>query len=124
MAIDWRTLCRVQWLQLEGDDAIVQFENGRSHRVQVRETTEMFELHAIVAKRKAVEHVTDLPNRIWRLNRAAQLVSFRLDGHWRVCAEGWVVKAGVTAEEFQLVLRRVAAESDRVEFLLTGRDVE
>lgn len=124
MEIDWRTLCRAPWVKLEGDDVVVQFENGRSHRVRVRETSELFELHAVVAKRKAGEHVTELADRIWRLNRAAQLVSFRLDGQGRVRGEGWVAKAGVTAEEFQLVLRRVAAESDRVEFLLTGRDVE
>ena len=124
MAIDWRTLCRAAKLELEGDDVVVQFENGRSHRVTVRETSELFEFHAVVAKRKAVEHVTDLADRIWRVNRVAQLVGFRIDRHGRVLGEGWVANAGVTAEEFQLVLRRVAAESDRLEFLLTGRDVE
>jgi hypothetical protein len=124
MAIDWRTLCRAPKFELEGDDVVVEFENGRSHRVMVRETSELFEFHAVVAKRKAVEHVTNLAERIWRVNRAAQLVSFRIDAHGRVRAEGWVAKSGVTAEEFQLVLRRVAAESDRLEFLLTGRDVE
>lgn len=62
--------------------------------------------------------------RLWRHNRAAQLVSFRIDTRGRVYAEGWIPKAGLTAQEFQLVLRRVAAESDRLEFLLTGRDMD
>ena len=64
------------------------------------------------------------PLRPWRYNRAAQLVNFRIDTRGRVCAEGWVPKAGLTAEEFQLVLRRVADESDRFEFMLTGKDIE
>lgn len=57
-------------------------------------------------------------------NRVAQLVSFRVDARGRVVASGWISKAGVTATEFLLVLRRVAVESDRLEFLLTGKDRE
>jgi hypothetical protein len=71
-----------------------------------------------------VRDVTELPLRVWRHNRAAQLVGFRIDTPGRVYAEGWVAKAGLTAEDFQFVLRRVAAESDRFEFILTGKDVE
>jgi hypothetical protein len=121
---DWRSLCRGKRIKLEGDDAIVHFENGRSHRVRVHETTATFEIHAVVARAAAVRDVPDLPLRVWCQNRAAQLVSFRIDARGRVYAEGWVPKAGLTAEEFQLVMRRVAAESDRFEFLLTGRDLE
>ncbi len=124
MATEWHKLCRGARLDLDGEDVLVSFENGRKHRVRVREMEDVFELHAVVARAAAVRDVADLPIRIWRHNRAAQLVSFRIDARDRVYAEGWVPKAGVTAEEFQLVLRRVAAESDRLEFLLTGRDVE
>jgi hypothetical protein len=124
MGTDWRKLCRGAQVKLDGDDVIVGFENGRSHRVQVCETEETYEFHAIVARPAAVSDITDLPLRIWRHNRAAQLVSFRIDPRGRVCAEGWVARTGLTAEEFRLVLRRVAAESDRLEFLLTGRDIE
>lgn len=90
----------------------------------MRETDDAFEVHAVVAKAASVREIPELALRIWRHNRAAQLVSFRIDTHDRVYAQGWVPKAGVTAEEFQLVLRRVAVESDRLEFLLTGRDSE
>jgi hypothetical protein len=39
-------------------------------------------------------------------------------------AEAWIPKAGLTAEEFQLYVRTVALESDRFEYVLTGKDVE
>ncbi len=124
MEPDWRALCRGSGVEVDGDEVVVAFGNGRSHRVQVRETDEAVEIHAIVARAAAVRDVPDLPLRIWRHNRASQLVGFRIDTRGRVYAEGWVPKAGLTAEEFQLVLRCVAVESDRLEFLLTGRDTE
>jgi hypothetical protein len=124
MAREWRAFCRGDRLKVDGDDIVVGFENGRRHRVQVHETDEIYELHALVARAAAVSSIPDLPLRIWRHNRAAQLVSFRIDTRGRVYAEGWVSKAGLEPQEFQLVVRKVAAESDRLEFLLTGRDIE
>ncbi|WP_342375211.1 hypothetical protein NVS55_28445 [Myxococcus stipitatus] len=124
MGSDWRALCRGSRVTIDGDELIVDFENQRSHRVRVRETDEVIEFHAVVARSAAVRDISDLPLRLWRYNRASQLVSFRLDTRGRVYAEGWVPKAGLTAEEFQLTLRHVAAESDRLEYLLTGRDTE
>jgi len=121
---DWRTLCTDPNLAIDGDEVIVAFEGGRKHCVRVRETDEVYELHASVASAAAVREVRDLAVRVWRHNRAAQLVSFHIDTRDRVCAEGWMPRAGLTAEEFQLLLRRVAAESDRLEFILTGKDVE
>jgi hypothetical protein len=124
MAREWRAFCRGDRLKVDGDDILVGFDNGRSHRVQVHETDDVLELHAVVARAAAVKDVPDLPLRIWRHNRAAQLVSFRIDTRGRIYAEGWVLKAGLEPQEFQLVVRHVAAESDRLEFLLTGRDIE
>jgi hypothetical protein len=126
MTTDWRSLCAGPRLEFDGDHVVVTFDGGRKHRVRVSETADTYELHAIVARAAAIWEQRDrpLPVRIWEHNRAAQLVGFRVDTRGRVCAEGWVAKAGLTAEEFQLVLRRVAAESDRLEFILTGKDIE
>jgi hypothetical protein len=121
---DWRSLCAHPHLRFDGDEVIVVFENGREHRVRVRETDDVFEVHAVVARAGVVARIPDLPFRVWLHNRNTQLVSFRIDNRGRVYSEGWIPKAGVTAEEFQLVLRRVAAESDRLEFVLTGKDLE
>ena len=124
MPSSWRALLAGARFRIDGDDVVVGFENQRSHRVRIRETEDTIEVHAVVAKAAAVKDVSDLALRIWRHNRAAQLVSFRIDTRGRVHAEGWVPKSGLTAEELQHVVHRVAAESDRFEFILTGRDIE
>lgn len=124
MPTDWRQLCDRRSVDLDGQVAIVKFENGRKHRVRVEETDLTLEMHAVAARPAVLPEIVDLPLWVWRHNRSAQLVSFRIDTRGRICGRGWVAKAGLTAEEFQLVLRRVAVESDRLEFLLTGRDTE
>lgn len=106
MSADWRTLCRGPRVELDGDSVLVRFESGRRHRVQVLETEDAFELHSIIARSSTGRSVRDLSLWLWRLNRAAQLVSFRIDARGRVVASGWIPKAGVTASEFLLVLRR------------------
>ena len=117
-------MCASKGLKVQGEEVQVSFDNGRSHRVRIVEQPNSIEIHAIVARAAAIRDVPDLEVRIWRHNRAAQLVSFRLDNRRRLAAQGWVPKAGLTAEELQLVVHRVAAESDRLEFILTGKDVE
>ncbi len=124
MPIDQRALLSGPGLELAGDEIIVSFENARKHRVRLRETDDAIEIHAVVARAAAIKDLSDLPLRVWRHNRAVQLVSFRIDHYGRVYAEGWLPKAGLTSEELRLMVRRVAAESDRFEFLITGRDVE
>ena len=124
MPSDWRELVTGEQMQVDGDYVTVRFTNQRAQRVRVQPTADGLELYAIAARAASVRRVTDLPLRIWRQNRGAQLVSFRIDADGCVCATGWVPRAGLSADEFQLVLRRVAAESDRLEFLLTGKDVE
>ena len=124
MATDWRSMCAATRMEIHGDEVVVQFENAREHRVRVVETPDTFEIHAIVARVAAIRDVADLKPRIWRHNRASQLVSFRFDARGRLTAQGWVPKAGLTPEELQLIVRRVAAESDRLEFILTGKDLE
>ena len=81
-------------------------------------------ISAFVVRQAVVSSIMELPLQAWIRNRATQLVGFRVDRQGRLRAEAWVPKAGLTAEEFQLYVRRVAAESDRFEYLLTGRDIE
>ena len=57
-------------------------------------------------------------------NRTAALVGFRIDNRSRLVGEAWVSKSGLTTEEFELYVRNLAAECDRFEFVLTGRDAE
>ena len=125
MTAEWHPLCRGDSrIAADGDSAIVSFDDGRSHRVDVSATDETWELSAVVARASRIRNIEDLAVRIWRQNRVAQLNGFRIDRRGRLCAYGWVPKAGLSAQEFRLILHRVAIESDRMEFLLTGDDKE
>ena len=125
MTVEWHPLCRGDSrVEADGGSAIVSFDDGRSHRVDVSETDETWELSAVVARASRIRDIEDLVVRIWRQNRVAQLNGFRIDRRGRLCAYGWVPKAGLSAQEFRLILHRVAIESDRMEFLLTGDDKE
>lgn len=124
MAADWTKLCRSAGLSVEGEAVEVKLAEGRHHRVSVRDAGPSYELQSIVARHAALRDVGDAPLLAWRRNRSSQLVGFRIDHRGRLVGEAWVPKAGLTAEEFQIYVRRVAAECDRFEYLLTGADSE
>jgi len=122
VAADWWKLCRSEGLALAGDAVVVDLADGRRHSVKVRDTGDTFSLTAIVAKPALLQQVPQVPLLAWRRNRASRLVGFRVDPTGRLVGESWVPKVGLTAEEFQLYVRRVAVECDRLEHLLTGTD--
>ncbi len=124
MGGDWQRFCRSAGLTVDGNQVAVALDDGRRHSVAVSEDSDGYRLVAIVARPAVLSRMVDAPIRIWRRNREAQLVGFRFDRRGRLAAEAWVPKPGLSSEEFQLYLRSVAAEADRFEFVLTGRDVE
>lgn len=124
MADSWKGMARAADLRVQGEQVEVRFADDRKHRVWISDSGEAYELQAVVARRSVVEAHPEISDTIWNRNRVTQLVGFRIDRHSRLVAEAWVPKAGVTAEEFQIYVRTVATESDRFEFLLTGRDAE
>lgn len=69
MATDWRALCKTAGFGVDGDSVLVTFENARTHQVRVSETDDAYEVHAVVARVSAVEHVEDLALRVWRHRR-------------------------------------------------------
>lgn len=124
MAGDWAALCAAPDFGREGSDVVVSFGDGRSQRVSVAEDGDVYVLSSFVVRRETVANTPDLALQVWKRNRAVALVGFRIDQRERLLGEAWVPKVGLTAEEFQLYVRTVAAECDRLEYLLTGRDKE
>jgi hypothetical protein len=123
--IDWRKLCTgAQDVQIDGDAVVVTFGHGRQHRVDVESMSEAVELRAVVARRAVVDEQDNAALAAWYRNRAANLVGFRLDDRGRLVGESWVPGAGLTAEEFLVYLRGIAAACDLFEFQLTGKDKE
>jgi hypothetical protein len=130
MPADWHKLCRAPDLEILGDTVVVRFqESARRQIVQVRETEDAYELQSVASRlgtESPAEH-TARALRIWQRNRRARLVAFRIEGDrrgLRLVGEAWAPKAGLTAEEMQMYVRRLAAEADRMEYLMTGDDRE
>jgi len=124
MAAEWSRLCKAKDLTVDGAHIDVGFGDGRRHRVTVTELEDAYLLSGVVARRSAVTDSSGLMPQVWLRNRATALVGFRIDQRGRLVGEAWVPKPEITADEFQLYVRTVAAECDRFEYVLTGRDVE
>lgn len=124
MKIDWRDFCRGTGLAPLDGGVEVRFDTGRSQRVAVEDHGDAFLVRSTVARAATVSEMPDAAMRAWTRNRSVTLVGFRVDERGRMIGEAWILKAGLTAAEFQLYVRTVALECDRFEFQLSGRDVE
>jgi hypothetical protein len=124
MGLDWKRYCQDRELCVEGDDVEVKLAHGRQHWVNVVEHDGAIHLRAIVGNRRALQLIEDAAVRAWQRNREMQLVGFRIDDRGRLVGETWVPKVGLDREEFVMCVKTVALESDRLEFLLTGKDAE
>jgi len=122
MAAEWRRLCRGREFSVSVNDVLIDLRDGRRHRVTVDDMDDSYRLTAVVAGAAVAGDIEDLPVRTWQRNRGTELVGFRIDKRGRLIGESWVPKAGLSAAEFQLYIHTVAAECDRYEFELTGKD--
>jgi hypothetical protein len=123
VTVDWTKFARASDVSVRDGAASVAL-GERSHRVAVLDEEDSFRLVAVVASQSAVARMSDPVLFTWQRNRSSRLVGFRIDRRGRMVGEAWVPKPGLTAAEFQLYLRAVAAESDRLEQLVTGKDGE
>ena len=120
---DWRQWCGgLDGISLDGDGVRVVMAYERHQHIAIRETGEALELTGTVARPAALDTIPHVPLRVWRRNRAMQLVGFRVDQKNRLVGEAWVPKAGLNRDEFLLYVKRVAAECDLFEYHLTGKD--
>ena len=101
--------------------------SGRRQLVRVREVDDGIRMEATIATARTLDSIRmhDDPSRwAWRRNKVRHIVGFRVDGQKRLTAEAVAPSAGLTQEEFEIYLRSVAAEADRMELVLTGQDLE
>lgn len=99
-------------------------DSGRKHVVRLQRHKDGLRFEATVATARTLERMDEDPARwAWRRNRASSLVGFRVDQK-RLIAEAIAPTVGLTETEFLVYLRAVAAEADRMELVLTGRDVQ
>jgi hypothetical protein len=125
VTVEWTELCKgARDLRIDGDEVEVRFAEGRHHRLTVEGAGNVFRVMGIVARPAVAAALPDLAMRICRRNRATTLAGFRIDSRGRLLGESLIPKPGLSAREFQQWIRIVAAECDRFENELTGKDVE
>lgn len=124
MSREWTRWCKGAGLSVDGDTIEVRFADERHQRVRVLDEGDSLRVIGVVARRGVVDGLENIALRSWSRNRATQLVGFRLDDRGRLVGESWIPKAGLSGEELIMYVRQVAAECDRLEYLLTGRDME
>lgn len=122
MGADWRRFCSTKDLSVEANAVTVSLADGRKHHVLVDEEPDAYRLTATVVRRADAAGVENLPLETWERNRGTELVGFRIDQKGRLLGVAWVPRAGLTAPEFRVYVHAIAAECDRYEFQLTGRD--
>lgn len=125
MTADWSRFCKgAPDLQAQGDRIVVLFAEGRQHQLTVEDAGESYRVVSVVAKPSVTSAVPNLALHVWRRNRAAMLAGFRIDPRGRLIGESLIPKAGLSPREFQQWVHVVAAECDRFEHALTGKDEE
>jgi hypothetical protein len=123
---DWRKLVRRGDSDIRVDAlrsfVVVEFKNGRSHRVNVDAIDDGYGLEAVIAGPAETARLHDPYIAAWQRNRSSRVVGYRIDGRGRLIAHAWSPRHGLSAEMFLLLVRTLAREADRHELLITGLD--
>jgi hypothetical protein len=129
MAIElgaWLKALDRQQFDVDGSSVTCWFGDrnvGRKHVVRVQALSDGVRLEATVATARTLDRMEDPFRWAWRRNRHSSLVGFRVEQK-RMIAEAVAPAIGLTKAEFLAYLRAVATEADRMELVLTGRDVQ
>lgn len=120
MVANWEKLYRGARGKVDAPHIDVALGNERAHRVQVDEVEGGLQVTGVVIRRGGASHAINA----WLRNRSASIVGFRIDLKERLVGTAFVPFAGLTPGEFQSSVFAVAAECDRFEAILTGKDQE
>ncbi|MEO5912692.1 MAG: hypothetical protein ABIS50_00550 [Luteolibacter sp.] len=120
----WGKLARAKDILIEPKGILVNFADGRSHRVLVIDQPDHWILRGLVVRQASVAFDPEPMLAAATRNRQLRLCGLSVDVRGNLWGQSMVPKAGLDAHEFQLCARHLAAECDRLEYLLTGRDRE
>lgn len=103
----------------------VRFRNGRKQMVRIWHRGDRYELSStVIGKRRADEHEwEDLAERLWGRNRETDVVGFGLDGEGGIGGKIEQLAQTLDREELVYYLDRLAFECNRLEYIMTGRNI-
>lgn len=120
----WESLARARDIEIDSKGTLVRFSDGRSHHVTVIEHPDHFLLRGLVVREAATKFNPEPMLAAAIRNRQSRLYGLSVDEKGSLWGQCTVPRAGLNTSEFQLLIRYLAAECDRLEYLLTGRDRE
>lgn len=120
----WKNLARARDIEIDSKGILVRFADGRSHQVMVIEQADHFLLRGLVVRDAATRFNSEPMLSAAIRNRQLRLCGLSVDAKGSLWGQCTVPRAGLNGSEFQLCARHLAAECDRLEYLLTGRDRE
>ena len=101
-------------------------QNGRVHKIRFRMENDQVQLLTVVLDAATVTRSgqgwRDIAVLAWKRNSESDLVSFQFDSRDRLIGCVTHPIEHLDFEEFENFVEVLAAESDRFEFLLTGKD--
>lgn len=116
---------------VEDERIVIDVGGGRRQTVAVETEGERIRFRSVVARggdlldeHGARRSEADLLPTLWQQNAQCDTVSFSLDRYGRVVGYAEAFLPTLDPEEAQFYILRLAEACDRLEFVLTGRDVE
>ena len=114
------------WSMLGKQLVVPVGQNGRVHKIRFRMENDQLQLLTVVLGAAAVtqsdQRWRDIALLAWKRNSETDIVSFQFDSSDRLIGGVTHPAEFLGFEEFENFVEFLAAESDRFEFLLTGKD--
>ena len=118
----------VKWVRRDRSVQVQLRQRGRRHRVRFRRQNGMYLFYAVVVGTdfvtRDVKRWNELAHRVWRRNAIRQIVSFSFDEQDRLIGVITQPAATLDAAELRFHIETLARECDRLEYVLTGENVE
>ena len=115
IAVDW-----------DGSVARLTLGNARSQRVQITERGDhiVFESVVLSARQTRSMRTDEVASVVWERNQQTDVVAFGWDSAGRLVGRIDQLAATLNVEELWFYLEVLAQQCDRLEWLLTGEDVQ
>lgn len=115
----------VQW-KADQAELVIGFDNGRKQRVVIEQHDDRYVLISVVIGRARVEEIgrTHLLPKLWQRNRETNVVAFDIDKRGRLIGMVEQIAETLDAEELAIYAKWLASECDRLEYILSGKDLE
>ena len=116
---------KLPWLRHGSTIAVDLSQSGRSQQVLLQRQNDLYVFRSVVVGSEFVTRSDttwrELAHRVWRKNALKELVTFAFDEMDRLIGFIEQPVATLDHEELKLYIEVVARESDRLEYILTGK---